>query len=76
MMAVACKINFFMYPFAGVWLFISLIPEEIMVEYRALADEAGQRPSSRAGTITVIVLWIFGVLTLGWIGSTYCGRPN
>jgi uncharacterized membrane protein YkvA (DUF1232 family) len=52
----------------GIWLVVRLIPEEIMVEYRAIADHAGQRPVSRAGMIAVIVLWILAASTLGWIG--------
>src|SRR5882672_12211537 len=32
----------------GIWLVVSLIPEPIMVEYRAIADEAVLRPVSRA----------------------------
>src|SRR5712692_3142533 len=42
----------------GIWLVVRLIPEEIMVEYSAIADQAGQRPVSRAGMIAIIVLWI------------------
>jgi uncharacterized membrane protein YkvA (DUF1232 family) len=60
----------------GIWLVVSLIPAEIMNEYRAIASEAGQRPVSRAGMITIIVLWIFGTLTLGWIGYAHWARPN
>src|SRR2546425_3524327 len=30
----------------GIWLVVSLIPDEVMVEYRAKANEAGQRPVS------------------------------
>jgi uncharacterized membrane protein YkvA (DUF1232 family) len=60
----------------GIWLVVSLIPEEIMVEYRAIANEAGQRPVSRAGMITIIVLWIFGTLALGWIGYALWSRPD
>ena len=60
----------------GIWLVVSLIPAEIMNEYRAIASEAGQRPVSRAGTITVIVLWIFGTLMLVWIGYAHWARPN
>jgi uncharacterized membrane protein YkvA (DUF1232 family) len=52
----------------GIWLVVSLIPEQIVVEYRAIANEAGQPPVSSAGMITIIVLWIFGTLTLVWIG--------
>src|ERR1700712_2145822 len=33
----------------GIWLVVSLIPREIMVEYRAKASEAAERPTSRAG---------------------------
>ena len=40
----------------GIWLVVSLIPEQIMDEYRAIASDAGQRPVSRAGMITIIVL--------------------
>ena len=60
----------------GIWLVVSLIPEKIMDEYRAIANEAGQRPVSRAGMITIIVLWIFGALTLGWIGYALWSRPD
>src|SRR5437763_16072980 len=40
----------------GVWLAISLIPEELMAEYRAKADEAALRPSSKAGMVVIILL--------------------
>src|SRR6266478_7923468 len=35
----------------GIWLVVSLIPDEVMAECRARADEVGQRPVSRAGMI-------------------------
>ena len=60
----------------GVWLVVSLIPEEIMVECRAKADAAGRRPVSRAGMIAIIVLWVVGVMTLGWIGYVHWSRPG
>ena len=59
----------------GIWLVVSLIPPEIMVEYRAKADEAGQRPSSRAGMIAIILLWIAGASMLAWIGYARWSRP-
>ena len=59
----------------GIWLVVSLIPDEIMIEYRAKADEAGQRPISRAGMAAIILLWIIGALTLGWIGYAHWMRP-
>ena len=58
----------------GIWLVVALIPPEIMVEYRAKADEAGRRPTSRAGMVTIILLWIAGALTLGWIGYARWNR--
>ena len=60
----------------GIWLVVRLIPEEIMAEYRAMANGAGQRPVSGAGMIAIIALWIFGTLTLGWIGYAHWGRPS
>ena len=58
----------------GIWLVVSLIPHEVMVEYRARADEAGQRPTSRAGMVAIILLWIAGALMLGWVGYTWWSR--
>jgi uncharacterized membrane protein YkvA (DUF1232 family) len=60
----------------GIWLVVSLIPEEIMAEYRAIANEAGQRPVSRAGMVVIIMLWIFGALTLGWVAYAHLARPG
>jgi uncharacterized membrane protein YkvA (DUF1232 family) len=60
----------------GIWLVVWLIPEEIMVEYRAMANEAGQRPVSRAGMVAIMTLWIFGALTLGWIGHAHWDRAS
>jgi uncharacterized membrane protein YkvA (DUF1232 family) len=58
----------------GIWLVVSLIPHEVMVEYRARADEAGQRPTSRAGMVAIILLWIAGALMLGWVGYAWWSR--
>jgi len=51
----------------GIWLVVSLIPDNVMVEYRAKAGEAARHPTSRAGMVAVIVLWITGASALGWI---------
>ena len=58
----------------GIWLVLSLIPEEVMAEYRAVADEAAMRPRSYAAAITVVAIWILGAAMLGWIGFAYWGR--
>jgi uncharacterized membrane protein YkvA (DUF1232 family) len=55
----------------GIWLVVSLIPEEVMMEYRAKAIEAEQRPRSKIAAIVIIAIWIFAVAVLGWIGFAY-----
>lgn len=58
----------------GIWLVVSLIPDEIMVEYRAKASEAIGRPTSKAGMVAIILLWTIGAWTLGWLGYAYWNR--
>jgi uncharacterized membrane protein YkvA (DUF1232 family) len=58
----------------GIWLVISLIPDEIMVEYRAKAREAQLRPTSTAGMIAIVLLWIIGASALAWVGCRYWNR--
>ncbi|WP_407169312.1 YkvA family protein [Bradyrhizobium sp. ORS 111] len=50
----------------GIWLAISLIPPEVLAECRASASSALQRPTSRAGMIAIILLWIASAPALGW----------
>jgi uncharacterized membrane protein YkvA (DUF1232 family) len=59
----------------GIGLVVSLIPKEIMVECRAKADEAGQRPVSRAGMIAIIMVWIAAAAILGWMIYAYWRQP-
>jgi uncharacterized membrane protein YkvA (DUF1232 family) len=51
----------------GLWLVISLIPDELMKDYRTMADEAASRPSSIGGMILIILLWIAGACIIVWI---------
>jgi len=60
----------------GIWLVLSLIPEEVMAEYRAVADEAAMRPRSNAAAIAIVAIWILGAATLGWFGFAYWARSN
>ncbi|MCC8936039.1 DUF1232 domain-containing protein [Bradyrhizobium sp. Arg68] len=55
---------------AGIWLAIRLIPDDVMTECRASASAALQRPTSRAGMIAIILLWIACALALAWVGFT------
>src|SRR6202048_297575 len=58
----------------GIWLVVSLIPDEVMAECRARAGEVGQRPVSRAGMIATIVVWIVAAVIFGWIGYVAWSR--
>ena len=44
----------------GIWLVLSLIPEEVIAECRAVADEAATRPQSRPAAMMIIAIWILG----------------
>ena len=55
----------------GIWLVVSLIPTDVMAEYRAKAIEAGQRPRSKIAAIVIIAIWIFAAAALGWLGFAY-----
>ena len=55
----------------GIWLVVSLIPTDVMAEYRARAIEAGQRPRSRIAAIVIIAIWILAAAALGWIGFAH-----
>lgn len=59
----------------GIWLAIALVPDEVMAECRTKASAVLQRPTSRAGMITIIVLWIAGALALVWAAFKYWPRP-
>src|SRR6202795_4330859 len=58
----------------GIWLVVSLIPEEVMAEYRAKAIEAGQRPRSKIAAIVIVAIWILAAAVLGWIVVAHWGK--
>jgi uncharacterized membrane protein YkvA (DUF1232 family) len=60
----------------GIWLVVSLIPEDVMAEYRAIADEAAMRPQSRLAAMMIIAVWTLGMAMLGWICFAHWARPN
>ena len=59
----------------GIWLVVRLIPDGIMIEYRARAIEAGQRPTSRAGMAAILLIWMVSALALGWLACAWWSRP-
>jgi uncharacterized membrane protein YkvA (DUF1232 family) len=53
----------------GIWLVVSLIPEQAMAEYRARASEIMQRPpGGKIAAIAIIAIWMFGAALLCWFG--------
>jgi uncharacterized membrane protein YkvA (DUF1232 family) len=58
----------------GIALVVSLIPNEVMAEYRTKADAAEQRPRSRGAAIIIVTIWMVGAAALGWAGYAYWNR--
>jgi uncharacterized membrane protein YkvA (DUF1232 family) len=50
----------------GVWLVLSLIPEDVMIACRARADEAVMGPHGKIAAFVIIAIWIVGGAVLGW----------
>jgi uncharacterized membrane protein YkvA (DUF1232 family) len=51
----------------GIWLVVSLIPEQEMAEYRARASDVMQRPhGGKIAALVIIAIWIFGAALLCW----------
>ncbi len=48
----------------GIALVLKFIPPEVMAEHRARSTEESHVPSSRAGLVIVVVLWLAGLLGL------------
>ncbi len=56
----------------GIWLVVSLIPEQAMAEYRAKASDVLQRPhGSKAAAIVIIAIWVCGATLLCWLGLSH-----
>jgi uncharacterized membrane protein YkvA (DUF1232 family) len=53
----------------GIWLVVSLIPEEIMAECRARAS-ATKPPASRAAMVAIILVWITVATAVSWLACT------
>ncbi|WP_222927443.1 YkvA family protein [Qipengyuania marisflavi] len=51
----------------GIWLVIKLIPAELMASYREQAARFADRPTSTAGAVFVIALWLLSAAILGLV---------
>ena len=60
----------------GIWLVLSLIPEEVMTACRARANEAVTGPHGRIAAVAIIAIWILGGALLGWRAFVYWSGTN
>ena len=58
----------------GIWLVLSLIPEEVMIACRARADETVTGPHGKIAAVVIIAIWIVGGAVLGWSALAYWRR--
>jgi uncharacterized membrane protein YkvA (DUF1232 family) len=53
---------------AAIWLALRLVPEQVLVESRARAEAALERPTSRVAAVVIVFVWIACALAVGaWI---------
>nr|WP_249780435.1 YkvA family protein [Bradyrhizobium sp. dw_411] len=55
----------------GIWLVLSLIPEEVMTASRARVDEAVTGSHGKIAAIIIIAIWIVSGAVLGWCVLAY-----
>jgi uncharacterized membrane protein YkvA (DUF1232 family) len=56
---------------AGIFLTVRLIPAGLMDEFRAEAVRRANRPTSRAGAVAIVLLWIAAIaLTVWWLARS------
>jgi uncharacterized membrane protein YkvA (DUF1232 family) len=51
----------------GVWLVLRMIPPQIMAEHRVTAAAATARPTSAAGAIAIIAIWLLLTALACWL---------
>jgi len=56
----------------GIWVVISLIPAEVLVEYRTVAS-ATERPVSKAAAVAIVVSWTLTGAVLVWCAIRWWG---
>jgi uncharacterized membrane protein YkvA (DUF1232 family) len=50
----------------GILATVALIPTALMDEFRAEAARREGRPTSRAGTIAIVCIWLLALVFAGW----------
>jgi uncharacterized membrane protein YkvA (DUF1232 family) len=55
----------------GLWIALSLIPDEIVAEHRAAALAAASRPVSRAAAAAIVAVWVLLATAAAWLAWTW-----
>jgi len=50
----------------GILLTVRMIPVPLMAEFRAAAAQREGRPTSRAGLVTIVCIWILAIGLVAW----------
>src|SRR5207248_7742513 len=59
----------------GIMAVVSMIPPDVMAEHRAAAALAATRPTSKAGLIVIVAIWILFAGLAGWlVYHAACGK--
>jgi len=51
----------------GLWLFVRMVPADLVAEHRAAAADAAERPVSRGGVALVIAAWAAAAMLAAWL---------
>jgi len=58
----------------GIWLAVRMIPPEVMAEHRATAESSGRRPTSKAGAVAIVTIWVLLAAAAGWATYRFISR--
>ena len=61
---------------AGLALTAKLIPEDLMIEFRAEAARRSEGPTSRVAAALIVALWIAGLTLFAWWLNGHLGRST
>jgi len=51
----------------GIVLAVKLIPNDLMVEFRARASEVTERPTNRAAAVGIVAMWLALLSLCAWV---------
>ena len=51
----------------GLWLFVRMVPVEVLADCRRRAEQAAEKPRSLWGAFIVIGVWITAALLVAWL---------